>query len=1394
MLIAKHFDPVLGIDIHILITPAGPIPIPHPHIALILDPIDYIPVFNLGATVWVGGVPRADAGTAGMPIPHFPLGGSFVKPPMNENEIFMGSSTVIADGAPLSFTALPALSCHDIGMIAPIRMKKPKKSYGMVLPTSVLLAIPVGMPVMVGGPPTVDMMALAMRGGMAALGASFKKLRKMQKKSARMKKISAAIRQRALKAMDKLGVPPSLQNKVSRGICTVTGHPVDVASGKMFTDYVDFSLPGPLPLVWERVWYSTSVYDGPLGHGWHHNYDVKLCEMDDAVAVRMADGRPIAFPTLKVNETSFDRQERITLLRDEQGYALDTSDGQRYRFFPFGGDEQNQLLMSLSVKASGATIQFQYDTSARLVQIIDSGNRVIRFTYTDENKVHKIFLPAPESNLTRSHLDNEWYCAVEHHYRNGMLEAVDDALQQSLHYHYDQKLLIKETFRDGLSFYFEYDKQDHTARCVRTWGDNGIYLRHLHYDLNNNITYVKDSRGYVSTYHHDGVLPHKMIDPLGNISCVNYNEFFQVICETDPLGNKTRYEFDEHGNTRKVSRPDGSAKQLIFDEQHNLVQFIDPQGNTWYYTYSAGNRLVSTRDPLGNQTRYEYEGVVLTRVIDAANNSFHFYYDQNFNIRSISEANGNELWCENDALGNVLSTIDSRGNRRTFTRDKLGRVIRAQEPDGNVRLFTYDAADNVIQAKDQQCAIHFRYAGMGRLISRSQNGTTVRFEYDSEEQLTGILNEHGKVYQFQLDPNGEIITESGFDGLIRQYVRDPCRRVARINRPGSRYSLFNYDAMSRPIKIFHSDGSFESYEYGINGDLLKASNGNTTTEFERNPLGRIVKESQGEHWVTSHYDVLGLRVRIQSSMGLDQHINRNKRGDVFNVSTADQRFEALFQRDAQGLELERELPGGIRSRWVRDKLGRPLQHEILSGKDKRSAKSYVWGINDRLLKIIDDLHRETIFSHDPFGSLVSARYGDNSFEMRIPDAVGNLFKTLPQKDREYGPAGQLLAVHSNKGTTRYEYDVEGNLIRKIDNGNRVWHYVWNGSGMLQKVVRPDGKEVLFEYDALGRRIKKTFNYKTTHWVWDGNNPLHEWQEPVKFLASQILLQQSPRIDEVAADLRDAQLTSIQPNGPPIERGTKESPITWLFEPDSFTPMAKIVGDETYSIVTDYLGTPAKIFDKHGEAVWSADISVWGELRNLSGEKDFCPFRWPGQYDDSETGLYYNRFRYYDPSAGQYVSQDPIGLNGSSPSIYGYVNDVNIKLDLLGLEWVAPSSLNFSQGYVDDKVYEYEQLMRDGQWDWDRSPLKVATVDGVDVSLDNRRLLAAQRAGIDKVPEVKIERVNLDDKMPGGGTYAGNLNKKLNSRPPKRPDLPKIKLPSTGTSTQPQIVSKTCGNP
>ena len=85
--------------------------------------------------------------------------------------------------------------------------------------------------------------------------------------------------------------------------------------------------------------------------------------------------------------------------------------------------------------------------------------------------------------------------------------------------------------------------------------------------------------------------------------------------------------------------------------------------------------------------------------------------------------------------------------------------------------------------------------------------------------------------------------------------------------------------------------------------------------------------------------------------------------------------------------------------------------------------------------------------------------------------------------------------------------------------------------MLSRVVRPDGKEVSFAYDALGRRTEKTYEGITTHFVWDGNVPLHEWQE-------------------VSSDAGRADVT------------------TWLFEQDTFIPAAKLAANgESFSIVS-----------------------------------------------------------------------------------------------------------------------------------------------------------------------------------------------------------------------------------
>jgi RHS repeat-associated protein len=271
--------------------------------------------------------------------------------------------------------------------------------------------------------------------------------------------------------------------------------------------------------------------------------------------------------------------------------------------------------------------------------------------------------------------------------------------------------------------------------------------------------------------------------------------------------------------------------------------------------------------------------------------------------------------------------------------------------------------------------------------------------------------------------------------------------------------------------------------------------------------------------------------------------------------------------------------------------------------------------------------------------------------------------------RQYGPAGQLLEAIDARGTTHYAYDAEGNLVRKTEPDGKAWHYRWNLTGMLVAVERPDGERVEFGYDPLARRVFKTYRGKTTRWIWDGNVPLHEWVE----LNEEALAREGAPLTtsferEIAVAKRRALLARRSAQGPPRDaqyvaafgndslaresesdvpllKGTPDSPITWLFEPESFAPLAKLVADERDSMITDHLGTPRAMFDALGHEAWSADIDTYGQLRDVRGPRDACPFRVPGQYEDEETGLYYNRFRYYDPDAGGYVSQDQIGLVG-----------------------------------------------------------------------------------------------------------------------------------------------------
>ena len=177
--------------------------------------------------------------------------------------------------------------------------------------------------------------------------------------------------------------------------------------------------------------------------------------------------------------------------------------------------------------------------------------------------------------------------------------------------------------------------------------------------------------------------------------------------------------------------------------------------------------------------------------------------------------------------------------------------------------------------------------------------------------------------------------------------------------------------------------------------------------------------------------------------------------------------------------------------------------------------------------------------------------------------------------------------------------------------------------------------------------------------------LHEWSYPTE---------QRPQ-------LQTSDLGEIS-----YEKEPTENVTTWVYDEGNYTPIAKLINGERYSIVSDYIGRPVQCFNDHGELIWETDYDIYGRLKDLKGrdkgtdiwgrpvwgevDKSFIPFRQMGQYEDEELGgLYYNRFRYYDSGSGVYISQYPMK------------RDTKINMDLHQSECRLLCSEHLCQNYL-----------------------------------------------------------------------------------------------------------------
>jgi RHS repeat-associated protein len=1266
--VAKYYDLAIGIDFHETIVPFMPL-LPVPHIGMVFDIMSAVMsaiasvvpapppppedgsspptslsgickaiVHSMKPTVQVHGQWVANAGTGIQHLPgifvHIPF--PIVKP-MASSEMWMGSSTVLADGGPCSTQFHPALSCNLIGIPAPFRITKPKPKVALMAPTSMLLIITSGgAPVLVGGPPTIDLFQLAIQFGLKGMGKLWGK-NKPKVDTPKPKKA-------------KLGdVQPPSKTKCK-------GEPIDMATGRVYSINTDIELPGPIPFIWERTYYSDIEVNGSLGYNWHYSYNMGLYDMGNGYAtLRLSDGREIAVPFVVSGDTHYNRKEQLTFTKDKNGFLLIDADNLHYRFNGKKNREGYAMLSEIAT-AEGFTIKFEYNHKGDLSKITDSRNQLIHVDTDNRGYITKLYTEADGRTIT----------LIEYQYDDmGNMVFIKDVAGAEKHFYYKGHLLVQLTNQTGQSFYWEYEGSGDDAKCIHTWGDGGVLEYWTEYKSGHTIT--RNGLGHSSQYFYDeNFLIYKIIDENDGITYQTYNQYQELEVVVDPEGLSQKYEYNRFGKLTKLENENGQVTTYEYDDEQNLTALSTPGGKKLKWEYDALGRVTKKTTPDGNALLYTYEGMHLKSITDAQGNTFYLFFDNRHQLAQLTYPNETFRQWQYDDMGNVVQERDIKGNLTRYRYDDAGNVTYIAEPDGNEHYFEYDSSYNITRAKDDLHEVRFKYGSLGVLLSRTQNGRTVSFGYNSELQLKTIHNEAGEVYRFALDGLGNVVSEWGFDGLNRRYERDGNGRVTKVLRPADKWSKYQYDGLGSVVLEEHSDHTWAAYKYDKDSMLIDALNEDIHIKLQRDRAGQVVKEVQGAHSLSRTYDQWGNAVKIESSLGADITLDYDKLGQVQQMHSKG--WNAQWQYDESGLEIQRQLSGNVQVKTQRDRFGRVTQRSIGVKNAEQARHSYHWGKGNRLNKIVNELGRATTnFEYDAWDNLVSGTYNDKSGAETIykaPDAIGNLFKTPERKDRVYDKGGKLLKDEKYY----YHYDAEGNLIFKefITSGQpnifdkkqlekklqiktkgsgTGWIYKWQGNGMLASVTLPMGSKVSFNYDPLGRRIAKQYKGRVTRWLWDGNVPLHEWQYDGEY---------PPKL---SIDETDSLKEAEEPT---------ENAITWLFEENSFVPCGKIVGEEKYSIVCDYLGTPTHAYDSNGSLIWERELDIYGNARKISGNADFCNFLWQGQQVDKETGLAFNRFRYYSNESGMYLSQDPIGLEGDLLNIYSYVIDSNDGIDPLGL--------------------------------------------------------------------------------------------------------------------------------
>ena len=797
------------------------------------------------------------------------------------------------------------------------------------------------------------------------------------------------------------------------------------------------------------------------------------------------------------------------------------------------------------------------------------------------------------------------------------------------------------------------------------------------------VTSITDPLGVVTRFEYDwratGIVPKTTITPNGLTHVTECDNAGRPIASTDPAGRRssvtrdvrglvtevidlvgdtTMIEYSPEGWVTRVVNPDGSERSGTYDGEGNLTQTVNETGATTTTRYTVFDKVSDVTLPNGGITRYTYntqmEPITVT---NADGHIWQLSYDLDGSI--VQEVDYNGLITESHATpdGSRLDTITGAGTMTTMF-DPYGRMTETFDDQGNTTTYQRDALGKITKVTNRWCTMDYSYDEYGRSLTEtttlySGESHTMAFTYG---QLGGV-----EAITHTL-PDGKTVSETPMfdeEGVLRN----------------STYTLGNTEIASLSFGV--DDTGRRSWSHV--GSLVRSFDYDQNSRLVRD---RVHALTPGNNSNNNSYGPVNTATGLNDagSNGSSQH-----QDEYHAVGVIDRVF--TWRADDVITQITDQIRG-VETSYDVDPMGRVTrvthQHAMQNMPQTREKRA----------------GREELYSYSQAGVLTKLHPDTTT---RWADDVDSYGGTMPYQ----------------VGRTRFTYDKAGRVtqtvMKRLSKKPLVKHFYYESG--TQPVGYEDsdhpGVGWRYLYDGACRRVGKEQINTTTGEVTSRVMFLHEGDvlfgeyhtvnvmDP-HMVGSAVLWPTDPGTGEILGQItiNTTDSTAYRHDGNGYYPGGNgggsgaDNSVGYPYNQHndshnndpynhdgSYDHNDSTTGDGSggvlgwpqqrvdavfYSMVCDLAGAPKELINPAtGEVVGYATYTLFGK-RHWAGTVN-TPLLFTGQYEDTESGWVYNRFRYYDPNAGVYNAQDPLGLLANLGTAQGYVTNPVTWVDVLGLK-------------------------------------------------------------------------------------------------------------------------------